>query len=114
MDRTIRKMKKIELLELLLEQEQEIEKLKTEIDELRKKLEFRQIQINESGSIAEAALRLSDIFESAQKAADIYLQSVKAGTENAENTETQQDTESSVSVGDQNRTDAAEEQEKKE
>lgn len=95
MNRTIRKMKKIELLELLLEQEQEIERLNEEIEQLKKKLECKELKISESGSIAEAALRLSDIFESAQKAADIYLESIKAGTNNAEETQRQQDTEPS-------------------
>ena len=33
--------------------------------------------MEDSGSIAEAALRLNGIFEAAQKAADQYLESVK-------------------------------------
>ncbi len=83
MDRKIRKLRKIELLELLLEQEKEIDRLQAENAELQKQLDHRCLQIEEAGSIAEAAMALSGIFEAAQKAADIYLQSVK---ENAEDT----------------------------
>jgi hypothetical protein len=40
-------------------------------------LEKREISIRESGSIAEAALRLSGIFEDAQRAADTYLAEIR-------------------------------------
>lgn len=61
-----------------------IEKLKRKLDrkdarirELEKELRAlrlnRKIQLEEAGSIAEAALKLNDVFEVAQKAADQYL-----------------------------------------
>ena len=37
----------------------------------------RKIRLKQSGSIAEAALRLSGIFEAAQEAADLYLENVR-------------------------------------
>ena len=43
-------------------------------------LDDRKIAIDESGSIAEASLRLTKIFEEAQKAADLYLDNVKKNT----------------------------------
>ena len=78
MDRNLRKMKKRELLEVLLEQEKEIERLKDENVRLRKHLKARKIKIENTGSIAEAAMELSGIFEAAQQAADLYLKNVKA------------------------------------
>ena len=76
-DKELRKLKRIEILELLLEQSRENERLRAEIEEMKKKLEDREIAIKESGSIAEAALKLNGIFEAAQKAADQYLENLK-------------------------------------
>lgn len=76
-DKNLRKMKKRELLELLLAQEKEIERLKDENIRLRKHLKAQKIRIENTGSIAEAAMELSGIFEAAQHAADLYLENVK-------------------------------------
>ena len=74
----LRNLSKLQLLELLAQQERELQKLRAELAEKEEILAKREIQIAESGSIAEAALKLSGIFEAAQKAADDYLASVKA------------------------------------
>lgn len=78
--KTIKDLKKLgrkELLEILLEQQLLIEKQEEELKEIKKKLERRKINISNSGTLAEAALRLSGIFEAAQEAADIYLENLK-------------------------------------
>ena len=77
----MRKLKRIEILELLLEQSRENERLKEQLAEMNKKLEDKEIAIKESGSIAEAALKLNGIFEAAQKAADQYLENLKNQTD---------------------------------
>ena len=41
------------------------------------KVEDREIRLRESGSIAEASLRLTNIFEEAQKAVDLYVENMK-------------------------------------
>lgn len=74
----LRKLNKLQLLELLAQQERELQKLRAELSEKEEILAKREIQVAESGSIAEAALKLNGIFEAAQKAADDYLASVKA------------------------------------
>ena len=76
-EKELRKLKRIEILELLLEQSRENERLKEQLAEMNKKLEDKEIAIKESGSIAEAALKLNGIFEAAQKAADQYLENLK-------------------------------------
>ena len=58
-------------------QSEELEQVKAQLAEARRQLEQRNIQIEQAGSIAQAALQLSGIFEAAQSAADIYLQNVK-------------------------------------
>ena len=67
-----------ELLQMLLLQVEENERLKEDLAEARELLEERRIEISEAGSIAEAALRLHDIFDAAQAAADTYLENVRA------------------------------------
>ena len=76
-ERDLHKLNRAELLELLLEQSKEIERLRSELETATKQLEDKKIAISESGSIAEAALKLTNIFAEAQKAADLYLANVK-------------------------------------
>lgn len=76
-DKSLRKLSRAELLEMLLEQSKEVELLKIQNQKLKERLENRRIMVEESGSIAEAALKLNGIFETAQKAADQYLENVK-------------------------------------
>lgn len=83
-DTELKKLKRRELLQMLLEQSKTVEALKAELEEKNKLLEERSIKIAESGSIAEAALKLNNIFEAAQAAADQYLYSVKLASEGKE------------------------------
>ncbi len=64
-------------MELLLEQQLLIEKQEKELKEIKVKLNNQKIEIEDSGTLAEASLRLSGIFEAAQEAADIYLKNIK-------------------------------------
>lgn len=75
-ERTLKRLKKIELYEILLAQSKEIDRLKQELIETQQKLENKQIIIQEAGSLADAALKITKIFEEAQKAADIYLKNI--------------------------------------
>ena len=77
MDRRLQKLKRDELLQILLEVEQENEQLVEENRRLKAQLAQREVVLQEAGSIAEASLRLSGVFEAAQKAADLYVASVK-------------------------------------
>lgn len=66
----LNKLKRKELLELILAQASRIEKLE-------KELNSRRIKIEESGSLAEAVLKLNNLFEDAQKAIDDYTYNIK-------------------------------------
>ena len=70
-------LKKSELLEIMLAQSREIDSLRAQLAEANARLEERRIAIEESGSIAEASLKLTKIFEEAQKAADLYVENMK-------------------------------------
>ncbi len=76
-DKELKRLSRAELLEMLLAQAEENKELKTRIGELQAQLDDRRILLDEAGSIAEAALRLSGVFEAAQAAATQYLENVK-------------------------------------
>lgn len=69
--------------ERLNQKDAKIAELKNTIEEMKAS---REIELEEAGSIAEAALRLNGVFEAAQRAAEQYLMNVKkldAAKENA-------------------------------
>lgn len=76
-ERELHKLKRVELLELLLEQSQELERVRLQLEQAERELQSRQILLEKAGSIAEAAMQLNDIFAVAQKTADQYLENVK-------------------------------------
>ena len=67
-----RRLKRIELYEIMLAQSKEIDRLKA-----NEKLENQEIKLANASSIAEASLSLTNVFEESQKAADLYLKNVK-------------------------------------
>ena len=74
---TMRHLRRSELLQLLIEQKKENERLRDELDKAQRKLNDRQILIDEAGSLAEASLKLNAVFEAAQAAAAQYLENVE-------------------------------------
>ena len=76
-EKELHKLKRGELLEMMLAQSRETDALRARVSELEEKLADREIRIRESGSIAEAALKINGIFEAAQAAADQYMENVR-------------------------------------
>ena len=76
-DKQLKKLNRSELLELMLEQSREIDRLQEELEETRAALTERNLKIDSCGSIAEAAAEVNYLFQSAQKAADMYLLNVQ-------------------------------------
>lgn len=84
-DKDLQRLKRGELLEILLAQSKEIESLKLLVEEkdrmidtMSKKLKDRTIELQEAGSIAEASFKLNGVFEAAQNAAQQYLENIQA------------------------------------
>lgn len=77
----LRKLRRTELLELMLQMQEEIDQLRQENQELNQKLLDRRITLEQTGSIAEAALKLNKVFEAAQQAAEDYLNSISIQAE---------------------------------
>ncbi len=76
----LKKLKRSELLEMLLARTEEVERLRAELDEAQKKLDDRAILLENTGSIAEAALKLNGVFEAAEEAAKQYLENIERMT----------------------------------
>jgi len=76
-DQELKKLNRQDLLRMLLEAEKENQSLRTELEAAQEKLESRQVIVSEAGSLAEASLRLSGVFEDAQRAANIYVQNAE-------------------------------------
>ena len=76
-ERELRKLSRLDLLELLVQQVEENERLRAELKQAREQLESRELMLENAGSIAQASLQISRVFEAAQMAADVYLENVR-------------------------------------
>ena len=83
-DKELKRLSRTDLLNMMLNLSKENEALRRRLAEAEEKLNSREIAIEESGSLAEAALRLNGIFEAAQAACDQYTQNLKERSENIE------------------------------
>ena len=92
-DNDLKYLSRAELLELLIAQMEENQKLQAELNDAKKQLEDRHIILKKAGSIAEAALELNQIFEAADRAAKQYVESVYHIVDNAKKPKQQKDTE---------------------
>lgn len=76
-DKQLRQLNRAELLKLLLESRETCEQLEAELAAVRQRLEDRELAVQESGSMAEAALRINGVFEAANAAAEQYLDGIR-------------------------------------
>lgn len=77
----LKHMSRRELLELLIAQATENEKLKKELEQARAELRDRQLTVQNAGSLADVAMKLSGVLEAAQDTAQIYLENLRARSE---------------------------------
>lgn len=93
-DKELQKLKRTDLLEILVEQGKEIEKLRAEKEVVEEKLRDRTICIDKAGTIAEASFQLNGVFEAAHAAAAQYLENIQHLSERQENVCAQMERES--------------------
>lgn len=72
----LKRLSRGDLLEMLLDLSKENEQLRKENLDLRKQIVDRTLVIENSGSLAEAAMHLNGVFEAAQKACDQYRMNI--------------------------------------
>ena len=92
-EKELRRLSRMDLLEMLLEQSREVERLQKELETVENQLSDRRIMEQEAGSIAEASLKLNKVFEAAQQAADQYLENIRIRSEISQNGETENEAE---------------------
>ena len=83
-DKEMHKLRRPELLEMLIHLSEENDRLNQEQAKLQQLLDDRKLSFQNAGSIAEAALQVSGIFEDAQKAAAQYLENVQRLSDSAQ------------------------------
>ena len=71
------RLKKKDLLEIMLAQSKEIDSLRERVSELEEELSNREFEFQKIGSIAEASLAVTNIFKEAEEAAWIYLENIR-------------------------------------
>lgn len=76
-NKDLTKLKKQEILEIMVAQGEEIDRLNARVKELEQELEKNEINKAKVGSIAEASLVVTKVFEEADKAARIYLENIR-------------------------------------
>lgn len=83
-DKELRRLRRADLLELLIQQTQENQLLQQELEEARAQLADRTIRIGKAGSVAEAAVELSGVFEAAQEACSRYIENMERRSREAD------------------------------
>lgn len=75
-DKELKRLSRTELLELLLMQTKETERLTKKLEQAEALLSDRQLRLDKAGDIAHAALEINGVMEAAQAAAQQYLDNV--------------------------------------
>lgn len=76
-DKELRRLSRSELLELLIAQMEETERLRQSLEEAEAALANRRIIVAQAGTLAEAALQMNGVFEAADRAARQYLENIQ-------------------------------------
>lgn len=76
-DKELHRLSRRELLEMLIAQTAENDRLKTRLEQAEAQLRDRRIEIDKAGSLAEAALSLNGVFQAADAAAQQYLENIQ-------------------------------------
>ncbi|NMA08015.1 MAG: hypothetical protein GX929_02715 [Clostridiales bacterium] len=83
-DKELRKLSRAKLLEMLIAQSTELETYKEKLSAAEAALKNREIIIDQAGSIAEASLALSGVFDAAQSACREYTENIRLLSERQE------------------------------
>ena len=91
MQKELKHLRRGELIEIIYKMKQNEQKLLDENQELKRRLEERELKIQNVGSLAEASLVLTDLFKTAEESVAIYVaeinrryQELQASSEQAE------------------------------
>ncbi len=77
-------LSKNEMMMVMHDQEQEIERLKAKVAELQGTIDNYEIKISETGTLAEASAQVNNLFEAAQATVETYIANIKKRDEKSE------------------------------
>ena len=94
-EKDLKRLSRADLLEMLIDQSVDLNKIKKRLRNAENKLGVREIAIDEAGSIAEAALQINGVFEAAQNACEQYMENIRTLSDRQEAISRQREEESS-------------------
>ena len=77
-------LSKNEMMMVMHDQEQEIERLKAKVAELQATINNYEIKVEESGTLAEASAQINNLFEAAQATVETYIENMRKREEKSE------------------------------
>ena len=77
-------LSKNEMMMVMHDQEQEIERLKAKVSELQATIDNYEIKVEEAGTLAEASAQINNLFEAAQATVETYIENMKKRAEKSE------------------------------
>ena len=72
----LKKLSRRELVDIIYQMKKNEQQMQEEIDSLKHELNEKLIKLSEAGSIAEAAVSITNVFTAAQSTADLYLSEI--------------------------------------
>ena len=83
-NKELKKLGRRELVDIIYQMKKNEQEMQAEIATLKEELQDKRMKLSEVGSIAEASVSITDVFSTAQKTADLYLQEIAALKDEAE------------------------------
>jgi len=72
----LKRLSRRELVDIIYQLKKNEQKMQEEIESLKNELQDKRIRISAAGSIADAAMSVTNVFSTAQRTADIYLREI--------------------------------------
>ena len=80
----LKRLSRRELVDIIYQLKKNEQEMQEEIESLKTELQDKRIRISTAGSIADAAMSVTNVFSTAQMTADIYLREISCMRENAD------------------------------
>ena len=77
-------LSKNEMMMVMHDQEQEIERLKAKVSELQATIDNYETKVEEAGTLAEDSAQINNLFEAAQATVETYIENMKKRAEKSE------------------------------
>ena len=83
-NKELKRLSRRELVDILYQLKKNEQEMQEEIESLKNELQDKRIRISTAGSIAEAAMSVTNVFSTAQMTADLYLREISCMKDDTE------------------------------